>query len=162
MRSSLSPVGPFLAHTGSLAVVGGLSCSVACGILPGHPTRVLWIARRILNHWAAREVPSLLIWGRFYPTWGAHCGCSPGALVSVFFPSNLPSVPPPFLAALLWELNSSPLWRNNQESHRPQSKEMGGPYSRGPRPLSQHPLENPSSPLYLFYLPGPKQFCFCL
>lgn len=67
-------------------------------------------------------------------------------------PLILPSVPPPFLAALLWELKSSLPWRNNQESHRPQSKEMGGPYSRGPRPLSQHPPENPSSPLYLFYI----------
>ena len=39
VRSSFRPVGPFLVHTGSLVVVGGLSCSVACGILPGHPTR---------------------------------------------------------------------------------------------------------------------------
>ena len=130
---------------GSLVVVGGLSCSVAYRILPRHPTHVPCIARWILNHWAPRAFPCLLIWGCFYPLWGPHCGPSPGTLVFVSPPLILPSLPPPFLAALLWELNSSPLWRNNQESHRRQSKEMGGHYSRSPRPLSQRPHENPSS-----------------
>ena len=81
-----------------------------------------------------------------------HCGdptvdalLEPWSLSSA--PLILPSLPPPLLAALLWELNSSPLWRNNQESHRPQSKEMGGHYSRGPRPLSQQRTQAPFVPL---------------
>ena len=49
---------PELQSTGSVVVVHGLSCSVACGIFPDwdtSQTSVPCIARWILNHWATRE-----------------------------------------------------------------------------------------------------------
>ena len=47
-------------HAGSVAVVHGPSCSVACGIFQTRArTRVPCIGRQILNHCATREAPRL-------------------------------------------------------------------------------------------------------
>ena len=55
---------PRLPGTGSIAVVGLLSCSTACGIFPARDrNRVSCNGRRILYHWASREALSLF----FFP-----------------------------------------------------------------------------------------------
>jgi len=45
-------------HAGSLVVVHGLSCPVACGILiPRQSIKPMSTGRRIFSHWTIREVP---------------------------------------------------------------------------------------------------------
>ena len=54
-----------LQHAGSLVVVQGLSCPMACGILVQSLardwTRIPCIARQILNPWTTREVPPIFL-----------------------------------------------------------------------------------------------------
>ena len=54
-------VAPMVYSTGSIVMAQGLSCSVACGILPDkglNPCVLHW--RRILYHWATRKAPLIL------------------------------------------------------------------------------------------------------
>ena len=54
-------VAPMVYNTGSIVMAQGLSCSVACGILPDkglNPCLLHW--RRILYHWATRKAPLIL------------------------------------------------------------------------------------------------------
>ena len=54
-------VAPMVYSTGSIVMAQGLSCSVACGILPDkglNPCLLHW--RRILYHWATRKAPLIL------------------------------------------------------------------------------------------------------
>ena len=58
----------YLQHVGSVVVVQGPSCPVACGSLQTRDrTRVLCSGRKILNHWTSREAQS------FFFVFSAFC-----------------------------------------------------------------------------------------
>ena len=70
-----------LESAGSVVVAHGLSCSVACGIFRTRAqTRVPCIGRRVLNHWATREAPSLT----FSASFGIGCTTLLLEIVSLF------------------------------------------------------------------------------